>query len=305
MQPFASGAAFVDRSGAVVVADPGFVSRLGLAEGDPTGALRTRAETSPELRALLAGDGPTLGHVPGAGGAPVEIERISCGEGALLLVRSDDAHEWVEHAMRSQGLGRLAGGVAHDIKNPLNAMSLQLALLGEKLSGSADASGTAATHLSALRDQIGRVNEILRRFVDVADPSAPLGYTDLGALVADLSSLFTHESRRRRIELVAEAQRGVVRTACEPTRVGRLVLGLFARALAETPDGGRLVARTEARPNEAVLLIEHVSDDPGPALGYYTDAAAASARALGGAFGYERQGGVVRLSLSLPRNDRE
>ena len=46
--------------------------------------------------------------------------------------------------MRSQGLTRLAAGLAHDIKNPLNAMALQLALLADKLSIRREASSAAA-----------------------------------------------------------------------------------------------------------------------------------------------------------------
>jgi signal transduction histidine kinase len=304
MQPFAGGAAFVDRSGAVVAADPGFLSRLALSADDPTGALRARSEAVPELRALLAGEGPSTLRLPCADGSTTELERFSAEGGALLVAHAEEIGEWLEHAMRSHGMGRVAGGIAHDIKNPLNAMSLQIALLGEKLSSSAAASGTAAAHLRALLDQIGRVNAIVRRFVDVADPSAPLGYTDVGALLADLASLFAHDARRRSIEVVVEAPAGSVRTSCDPGRVGRLALGLFSRALAETPDGGRLAARAETRGEFAALEIEHAVGDPDPALGYYTEVAAAAARALGGEFAHQRRDGFERLSLALPRNDR-
>jgi signal transduction histidine kinase len=259
----------------------------------------------PELRALLAGEGPPVVRVPGADGTPVELERVPGGTGVLLVARSGVAIEWLEHAMRSHGLGRLAGGVAHDIKNPLNAMALQLALLGEKLSASEDASAAAASHLGHLRDQIARVNEIVRRLVDVAEPSAPLGYTDVGALLGDVGSLFAHEARRRRLDLAVEAQPGTVRTDCDPARVGRLVLGVFARALAETPDGGRLAARAEARGAVAAVTIEHVPGESEPELRYYSEVAAAAAKALGGDFSHGRQDGVERLALALPRNERE
>jgi signal transduction histidine kinase len=303
MQPYAGGAAFVDRSGAVVAADTGFLARLGLPPHDPTGALRARAETSPELRALLAGDGPGTMQLPCDDGTTTELERVPSDGGALLVARAAQVSEWLEDAMRAQGMERVAGGVAHDIKNPLNALSLQIALLGEKLSSS-DASGTAAAHLRVMLDQIGRVNAIVRRFVDVADPSAPLGYTDVGALVADLASLLAHDARRRGIELVLEPPSAPVRTSCDPGRVGRLALGLLSRALAETPDGGRISVRAEPRGALAAVEIEHVAGDPDPALGYYTEVAQAAAKALGGEFAHDRRDGVERLSLALPRNDR-
>jgi signal transduction histidine kinase len=302
MEAFASGAAFVDRSGAVVAADEGFVTLVGLSPDDPTGALRRRAEVAPDLRAFLAGDGGAAIALAGAGGARVDLERVSGAGGALLVARPARLGEWLEHAMRSVVLGRVAGGVAHDIKNPLNAMTLQLALLGEKLPGAADASATAAGHLSALRDQVGKVNEVLRRFLDVADPSAPLGFTDVGALLADVASLLGHEGRRRQIEIAIDAAPGAVRTSCEPARVGRLVLGLFARALAETPDGGKVGARAETRGPLATIAIEHVAAAGDPELGPHAEVVAAGARVLGGSLVEERRNGLTRWTLSLPGN---
>lgn len=304
METFVTGAAYVDASGAVVGADRGFVAQLGLAAGDPTGDLRARAGTSPALRTLLAGQGPAVIRVAGRDGADVELERVSAGGGMLLLARAAGAIESLEHAMRSQGLTRLGAGLAHDIKNPLNAMALQLALLADKLSGSPEAASASAGHLAALREQIGRVNEVVRRFLDVTDPSAPLGYTDLGGLVADTASLCGHDARRRRIELAVEAPRGSVRTPCEPGRVGRLVLAIFSHAMGATPEGGRLSVRAESRPDGAVLWLEHVGADPAPGSGYDMAVVGAAAAALGGALEVGSADGTERLILKLPGNER-
>src|SRR5512133_3947375 len=212
MHPFAAGAAFLDRSGAMLAADVGFRGLLGLPEGDSGDALRARADADPALRALVAGEGASTLAVTGADGVEIELERVGTERGALLVARIAGLGEALEHAMRSVALGRVAAGVVHDIKNPLNAMALQIALLGEKLSSVPEAATAAAGHLSALRDQVGRVNEILRRFLDVADPGTPLGYTDVGGLLADVAVLLGHEGRRRRVEVAVEPAAGPIRT---------------------------------------------------------------------------------------------
>lgn len=304
MHTLATGAAFLDRSGAVIAADPGFRAELELPPQDPSGALRARAESSPPLRVFLAGKGPPVIQVPGPGGIAVELERVSAGPGLLLLVRSQRAGEWLEHAMRSQGLTRLGAGLAHDIKNPLNAMALQLALLADKLSASPEASSASGGHLAALREQIARVNEVVRRFLDVTDPSAALGYTDLGALVGDAASLFGHDARRRRIDLAVEAPRGAVGTGCDPGRVGRLVLALFSQAMASTPEGGRLRVHAEAQADRATMGLEHTWAEPEAGSGYGVEVLGAGARSLGGELEIARGGETERLVLRLPRNDR-
>jgi signal transduction histidine kinase len=303
MHELATGAAFVDRSGAVVAADDAFLAQLGLGREDLSAALRARADATPALRALLAGEGPATVRVDGPAGE-VELERVTHGEGTLVLARSGAAGERLEHAMRSQGLTRLVAGVAHDIKNPLNAMALQIALLTDKLSGAGDAVAASTVHLSALRDQIGRVNEVVRRFVDVTDPSAPLGYTDVGALVADTASLFGHDARRRRVDLQVDAAPGGARTRCDPGRLSRLVVGLVYRALVETPERGRVAIRVGLDGEDVRLTIAHTAAEADPELRYYTDVAAEAAAALGGALAIERQREEERVSLRLPRNDR-
>ncbi len=303
MHPFAAGAAFLDRSGAVVAADPDFRGLLGLPDGDADVALQARVDAEPALRAFVSGEGPSSVAVAGADGVPLELERVGSGSGALVVARIAGLGEALEHAMRSVAFGRVASGIVHDYKNPLNAMALQIALLSEKLSGSDAASTAAAGHLSALRDQVVRVNEILRRFLDVADPGAPMGFTDVGALVADAAALLGHEARRRRVEVTVEPPLGAIRTSCDPGRVARLVLGLLARALAETPDGGKLAVRTAANGANVTLGLEHAAGDPDPAVGYYTEAAIAGAARLGGALSEERRDGVARVSLVLPRNE--
>jgi signal transduction histidine kinase len=297
----ATGAAFIDRSGTVVAADAAFTSRLGLPDPDPEGAgLRHRAEQDPALRALLAGEGPDVARVAGAGSGAIELERLPAPEGAFLIARAPGATERDEHAVRSEALPRIAAGLAHDIKNPLNAMALQIALLSEKLDGAAD--GAAATHLAALRDQIGRVNEVVRRFLEVADPSAPLGFIDLGALVSDAVALFAHEARRRRVELVLDAPPGLAPTRADPARLGRLALVLVAGAMGSTPDGGRMAARLIARGGWTELTIEHAAGDQTSAPRHDLGVAAATAVALGGSLASSREGALERLLLRLPVN---
>jgi signal transduction histidine kinase len=303
MDPLATGAAFVDGSGTVVTADAGFRALLGLGEGDACGALRARAEVEPALRSFVAGEGPDTVTATGADGLPLELERVAAPGGAIVVARIAALGDALEHAMRSVALGRVASGLVHDVKNPLNAMALQIALLGEKISASAEASAAAAPHLAALREQVNRVNEVLRRFLDVTEPGTPLGYTDVSALLADVAALLAHEGRRRRIELGMDATAGALRTGCDPDRLARLVLGLIARALAETPDGGRLRVRAAAEGADITIGIEHAAGDPDPAVGYYTEAAVAGARRLGGALVEERRDGVARITLALPRNE--
>jgi signal transduction histidine kinase len=298
------GSAFLDRSGRVVVSDATFRALLGLNSGDASEALRQRAHAEAALASLLAGQGPDAVRLSAAGNAPAcELRRISSSDGTLLQVIPSDGAlpaPALELAIEAIALARLAGTVAHEVKNPLNAMALQLALLGDKIGSSSDSLAAAcAGNLASLKNQIDRINEVIRRYLEIADP-APSGGFDAGGLLADAAHVFGHEARRRRVILTSESAAGV-RAAGDPVRAARLLLGIFWRAISATPEGGRLVARAVASGSEAVLMIEHAEGPEDPALAWIGEVAAAGAAGMGGRLEESSRDGFVRAALVLPK----
>src|SRR5262249_28114840 len=68
--------------------------------------------------------------------------------GVMLVARNiaylSQVQSTIRHSRKLASLGRLLAGVAHEVKNPLNAMTIHLELLKQKLSGSIGAIGTRA-----------------------------------------------------------------------------------------------------------------------------------------------------------------
>jgi signal transduction histidine kinase len=299
------GMAFLDGSGRVVAADPGFRAAVGSLGGDATEALRRRAVEVPALAALLAGEGPDVVQIPAGGGVPAcEFVRFRAEQGLLLRARARreaPAVATAEYAMQALTLARLAASVAHEVKNPLNAMALQIALLGDKVATESEALAAACEgNLASMRTQIGRINEVVRRYLDVCDPPAG-GSFDAGSLMTDAANLFGHEARRRRLVLTCEAAPGVVRVSGDPARAARLLLGILWRAVTSTPEGGRLVARVVTRGGEAALLLEHPQGPLDPALAWMAPVIAAAVREMGGRLDESADGEVGRVALVLPK----
>ena len=207
----------------------------------------------------------------------------------------------LEYALQAVALARLAGSLAHEVKNPLNAMALQLALLGDKIATASEslASGCAG-NLASLKNQIGRVNEVVRRYLEVADPTPSAGF-DAGALLSDVVILFGHEARRRRVALSYEGGSPTARAAGDPVRVARLVLGLLWSTLSATSDGGRVTARTSLAEADVVLSLDYTRGKPDPALGWVNPVLAGAAAELGGRFEESSRDDTTRAALALPK----
>ena len=225
-------------------------------------------------------------------------------KGAHIVSNAPGQGETAELAMQAITLARLAGSVAHEVKNPLNAMALQVALLMDKLAvADGVLASSCAAHLSSLRNQIGRINDVVRRYVDIADPTATPGGFDAGALLADVTHLFGHELRRRRIALNAESTAGVVRAAGDGVRPTRLLLGLLWRAITGTPPGGRLAVHAAPANGFAELSITHSIGEADPSLEWVETVVAAAARELGGSLERTSRDGLSHYALRLPKEN--
>ena len=234
----------LDAAGAVLFANAEAQERLGL----PSGGV---AEGKP-LKLLLGASHPLIRAIETAAATGIELhdaaldltggqtpERLlvslfALGPGpappGMLVVARDlrlmrELETVVEYSDRLVRLGSVISGVAHQLRNPLNAMSLQLELLSHDVERSA----TAVRRVRALRDEIERLDraiDALLRFMrpeQLKPASVPLNalLTEVGATVRkpDVRLEYNLDSSVLAITadraLLAEALRNVVANAVE------------------------------------------------------------------------------------------
>jgi signal transduction histidine kinase len=299
------GSAFLDRSGRLVASEPAFGRLLGLGSGDPAEALRLRAKAEPALAALLSGEGPASLALAARDDLPAcQLSRQACDSGIFLRAspsRAGLAAPPLEHALQALVLTRLASSFAHEIKNPLNAMALQLALLGDKIATASDAlAASCAGNVASLKNQISRINEVVRRQLDALDPTPSSGF-DLGALLQDAWGLLGHEARRRRMTFTCDAAPGVAHAPGDPVRASRVVVAMLWRAVTDSPEGTAVSARAAASPSDARVVVERPARSEDPALAWVDEVLRSAAAEMGGQIEEEREAEVVRVVLSLPK----
>jgi signal transduction histidine kinase len=213
------------------------------------------------------------------------------------------AAEAREHAMHGLALACAAGGMVHQVRNPLNAMALQLALLAEKLGGFPEVMEACAGNLGKLQDQIGRIDEAVRRYADAAEPAGG-GAFDAGRLAAEAAALFAHEARRRHGSLEARVAASGLRARGDAARVARLWLGLVWRALEEAGEAGAVRLSAAAEGGEVALGLAYARAAPERAPAWMGEAAAAAARDLGGRLDETEAAGTARIWLRFPAEAR-
>jgi two-component system sensor histidine kinase HydH/two-component system sensor histidine kinase AtoS len=191
----------------------------------------------------------------------------------LLYRRTRRMEEARLEAERRAELGEVAAGLAHEIRNPLNAMGLNLELLEEKLVHPAAARSTGASAASAAdlaqaaRVETSRLARLLTDFLSYARPS-PLSSVpaDLNEAAREAVSFLEPEASRRHIRLTFSPQAGGAPALLDPARVRQVVLNLVGNALDAVEAEGAAAREVEVRVEDAGSSWRLTIADRGPGV---------------------------------------
>ena len=136
--------------------------------------------------------------------ATASLLGIAAASAAVLLLvrRTRRAEEARVEAERLAELGEVAAGLAHEIRNPLNAMGLNLELLEEQLREAGRGGPPPAELAQAARQETSRLSRLLGDFLSYARPS-PLSPvpSDLNDAAGEAVSFLAPEAERRKVRL--------------------------------------------------------------------------------------------------------
>ena len=214
---------------------------------------------------------PAHGLARAPGQAPVIARLESAGEpesGERLLLLQDRAgrqqlENELEVARRLASIGRLTRGVAHEVKNPLNSLAIQLNLIDTKLAPEAQAG--VKTHLGVMRHEIERLDRVVNALLDFTRPVELVRRpTDLNELVQAVHDLIS--ARAEAAGVAWELQPALPPPVVNVDRdlVEQALLNLLTNALeamASSPVK-RLALQVARQGEEAVILVR----DSGPGI---------------------------------------
>ena len=181
--------------------------------------------------------------------------------GAMLVARNigylSQVHTTLNYSQKLAALGRLMAGVAHEVKNPLNAMTIHLELLKQKLQrqtvtvgapmGMPDGDPSSlpppdlTKHVDVISKEIRRLDEVLNGFLKFARPDElKLQPVHLASLISEIVTSVAPEAAQRHITLKTECPDNLPEINADPGMLGQAVLNLALNACQAMPNGGTL-----------------------------------------------------------------
>ena len=152
-------------------------------------------------------------------------------------------------------IARLAGALAHEIKNPLSTIGLNIELLAEDFSdGDSARDRRALGKIQVVKRECKRLHDILDDFLSFAKPrQLNLQPTDLNGLVRQMLEFFRPQAAESRIEIADYMAGDLPMVLLDRELFHAAVLNLVLNAQQAMPDGGQLVVRTYVTADSVAL----------------------------------------------------
>jgi signal transduction histidine kinase len=173
---------------------------------------------------------------------------------------ADDSAATVQRLMdQYTEIARLAGGLAHEIKNPLSTIRLNMELLAEDLEeAQTPAQRRAMKRVEVVRKECHRLQELLDDFLNYAKVRRlQLEPSDLNHQIEDVLEFFAPEAAAAGVEIVTYLDPELPSVMLDRESFRRALLNLILNAKQAMPDGGQLTIRTVSQGDTvAIHLID-------------------------------------------------
>ena len=192
------------------------------------------------------------------------------GRLAGVILQAQDVTEWlgleqrVRIAEKLSALHTLSAGVAHELRNPLSAMDLNLHLLEEELKEQRALGPQAAHYLHILNAECRRLSGILDNFMRFARPGAiSLRDVDMPKLIAHIQALMHFEAYERRIRIEQTVEEGLPPVVGDETQISQVLVNIVVNAFHAMPDGGVCRITAVQRKTDGASWVEVSVKDSG------------------------------------------
>ena len=163
-------------------------------------------------------------------------------------------------ALRAEQLaavGRLAAGIAHEVRNPLTSIKL---LVGAALNGRCG-KGLSETDLRVIHDEVGRVERKVQGLLDYARPlEIDRQPTDVIGVVLQVADLVKERLRQQSVRLSLDLPPGPVTAEVDRDQFQGVLVNLVQNALDAMPGGGAIEVGLRREPDRLRLTVA----DTGP-----------------------------------------
>jgi len=191
------------------------------------------------------------------------VEEKSSQIGALLIMRDTEPArrigDEIEMSRRLSASSRVTRGVAHEVKNPINAIVLHLQLLQNKL---ASQEPDTRRHMDIIDSEIRRLDRVVQTLVDFTRPrDLHLEETDFRGLLEDVAQLAAPDAEQHGVRIDLHLPEHLLPVRVDSDLMKQAILNVVINGVQAMTGGG--VLTISARRENGTVLAEVQDQGPG------------------------------------------
>lgn len=177
--------------------------------------------------------------------------------GALLIMRDAESvrriGDEIEMSRRLSASGRVTGGVAHEVKNPINAIVLHFELLQNKLS---ELDPDTQRHMDIISREIQRLDRVVQTLVDfMRTRELHLVEVDLRRLLEEVALLAAPDAAQHNVEIKRHLPQQPLPVNADLDLIKQALLNVVMNGVQSMPEGGPLIISAYREGNAVVAEI--------------------------------------------------
>ena len=161
-------------------------------------------------------------------------------------------------------VGGLAAGLAHEIRNPLNVLSMNLQMLEEDVAGRLGEGGSdARQYLATLQGEIRRLSNLVDNFLSYARPGQPrFESRDLNQVVSATCTLVRPQFEAHRVTLREDLAPFLPAVELDEGQIRQALMNILMNAIQILKEGGSVSVQSGVAPDGGVT-VSVIDDGPG------------------------------------------
>ena len=184
--------------------------------------------------------------------------------GALLTLRDAESvhriEDEIELSRRLSAIGRLTSGVAHEVKNPINAIVVHLEVLRQKMR---EVDPDTRRHVDVISSEIQRLDRVVQTLVDFTRPvELRLSDMDLRKVVEDVVTLASPSAEKNNVQVERETTADALPVRIDFDLVKQALLNIVLNGVQAMLQGGTLRVSVKRDSDGALISVR----DQGPGI---------------------------------------
>ena len=197
--------------------------------------------------------------------ATSSVKRLE-DESAELIISFRDiteakkSEEIIRRMDRLSSLRQLSAGIAHEIRNPLSGIKLNLQILSKKIKDP-----ESIEKINDSLEGIGRINNLIKSVLNFTRPAVPKFKPDyLQRVLKDTVSIMESQLKRKKIMVIMDLPAAEQAIAFDENQIRQVFVNLVLNAMAAMPEGGTIKitgSMDHYEPGKAGLFHLVISDN--------------------------------------------